>query len=52
MKFAIEFNRRFQLLMKLSLAGATVADNPKVWKSLSKINNDCYEEAMAGSIER
>jgi hypothetical protein len=50
-KFASAFNRRFQLLVKLAMDDGQVADKPKMWKQLSKFNNDRYAEVMAVSIE-
>ena len=47
MKFASEFNRRFQQILNLAEGEGRIAENPKVFEELTKFNKDRYDEVIA-----
>jgi hypothetical protein len=47
MKYASEFNRRFQQILNLAEREGRIADNPKLFEELTKHNKDRYDEVTA-----
>jgi hypothetical protein len=48
--YALEFNGCFQLLLNLAQEEGMIADDPELWKNLTRINKDRYDEMVAAPL--